>query len=134
MTTTIELRDPQFAEMFQKNPEPCLSDLPGMLPVGRTKDGQTRAEFEAARNGDGEEFADREIWKLLQFTTLEDLQGYLEEHGNQARLEYLKILKVQTIFEQMLARANGDTEANLWELIRAHASEEGVDLPENVIG
>ena len=120
MTDTITIVDPELAAMFEDFGAPSMSDIPGAVTLGRTEDGRTRDDFE-----DEIEFEMKEIMLRITEATIADLSEHLVHEGKKARADYLRVLGLSVIRDEMLKRVNGDRSANFWETLNGHLAEHG---------
>ena len=125
MTDTITINDPDLAKMFEESGAPSMSDIPGAINLGRTKDGQTRQDFE-----DEIEFEMEEIMVGIQFATIADVTAHLDHEGKKARTEYLRVLALSAIRDKALERAGGNPEAMFLETLSAHVANHGGQAPD----
>ena len=125
MTETITIHDPELAAMFE-TAAPTMGDIPRAINLGRTEDGRTRKDFE-----DETEFEMAEIMVGIEHASIADVTAHLAHEGRKARAEYLHILSLTAIRDQVLEAAGGNAEApfleNLKALMAAHEDQSPAD-------
>ena len=117
MNSTITINDPELAKMFE-SAAPAMDDIPRLVCLGRTEDGQTREDFETE-----DDFEDEMLMVGIGHATIADVSAHLAYRGKKARAEYLHILSLTMIRDKMLERAGGDPEAKFMETVNGHLED-----------